>query len=138
MALARLPGRPAQGHPVVERAVVPDVGRLADHDAHPVIDEHPAANDRSRMDLDPRQPAGPVGQPAGEPPQPGAPEPMRYPTVPSECMQTWIAGQHLPLGSGGGVAVENDGDVFAKATEHTSIFPFPTGLLNYWGLDDTH
>jgi len=43
---------------VVQGAVVADLGGLAHHHAHAVVDEHPAADLRPGMDLDARQPAG--------------------------------------------------------------------------------
>ena len=48
-------------------------------------------------------------------------------------MEAGVAGQHLPSGSGGRVAIEDNGNVFTESTEHEDIFPYPTELLNYWG-----
>ena len=118
---------------MIERAIVGDFSGFADHDSHPVVDENPAPHRRPGMDLDSRQPARPVREPSGEPAQAEPPQPMGHPAVPDERMQPGIARQHLPPGAGGRVPVEYDGDIFAKAAEHTGIFPFPTGMLNYWG-----
>jgi hypothetical protein len=53
---------------VVERAVVADLGRLADDDAHAVVDEKAPADARAGMNLDagqePRQIAHQARQPA--------------------------------------------------------------------------
>ena len=52
-------------------------------------------------------------------------------------MEAGVAGQHLPSGSGGRVAIEDNGNVFTESTEHEDIFPYPTELLNYWGAPST-
>src|SRR5512135_3241873 len=44
MALAMLPGSAAQGHAVIHGHVVADLGRLADHHAHAVVDEEAPAD----------------------------------------------------------------------------------------------
>jgi hypothetical protein len=44
----------AQGHALVDRHVVAHLGRLTDHDPHPMIDEQPPPDPGSRMDLHPR------------------------------------------------------------------------------------
>ena len=51
VTLARILTRTAQGHAVVDRAVVADLGGLADDDTHAVVDEQAAANGRARVDL---------------------------------------------------------------------------------------
>ena len=53
--LALLLAGAAQGHALVEQNVVADFGGLADHHAHAVVDEEPAADRRAGMDLDARQ-----------------------------------------------------------------------------------
>jgi hypothetical protein len=67
MALALVPGRAAQGDAVIQRAFVLDHRRLADHHAHAVVDEHAAADRRSRMDLDAGNPAREMGQRTRQP-----------------------------------------------------------------------
>ena len=52
--------RAAERHALVDRAVIADLGRLADDDAHPVVDEDAPADRRARMDLDTGQPARPL------------------------------------------------------------------------------
>jgi hypothetical protein len=46
-------------------------------------------------------------------------------------MEARIAGQHLPGGACGGIALEYNGDVFAESIEHTTMLPYPTESLNY-------
>ena len=55
VALARREARPAQGHALIQGHVVPDLGRLADHDPCAMVDEQPLADARRRVDLDARQ-----------------------------------------------------------------------------------
>src|SRR5699024_10856513 len=45
----------AQRDPVVEHAVVADLGGLADHHAHAVVDEEPATDTGAGVDLDPSE-----------------------------------------------------------------------------------
>src|SRR5438477_4190419 len=122
----------AQRDAVIERAVVADLGGFANDDAHAVIDEHPPADDCARMDLDPGEPPAPMREPAGKPPLAPVPERMGDPAMPDQCVQPRVAGEHLPPGPSGRVAVEDDRDVFAKSAEHEGIFPYPSELLNYW------
>ena len=51
VALAAREARAAQRDPLVEGHVVADLGRLADHDAGPVVDEERFADPRRRVDL---------------------------------------------------------------------------------------
>ena len=58
---AREPGA-AEGDALVERHPVADLGRLADHDAGPVVDEQVGADPGRRMDLDPGHRPARVGE----------------------------------------------------------------------------
>ena len=62
VALAGLEAGAAERDALVERHVGAELGRLADHDAHPVVDEQAVADPRRRVDLDPGQRARHVGQ----------------------------------------------------------------------------
>jgi hypothetical protein len=68
----------AQRDALVDGAAVADLGRLADHHAHAVVDEHALTDLGAGVDLDARQPAREV---RGEAPsQPAVrPEPVRQP-----------------------------------------------------------
>jgi hypothetical protein len=46
-------------------------------------------------------------------------------------MQARIAGQHLPGGARGGIALEYDGNVFTESIKHSAMLPYPTESLNY-------
>ena len=60
-----------------QRHVLAHLGRLADDDAHPVIDEEARAENGRRVDLDAREKASDVRQEAGGDPEAATPEPVR-------------------------------------------------------------
>ena len=69
----------AQGDALIDRAVVADLGGLADDDADAMIDEQAAADLRAGMDVDRRQDAPEMRhEPAREMPA-APPEPMAKP-----------------------------------------------------------
>ena len=103
---------------MIERRVIADLRRLPDHHAHPVVDEHPSADGGAGMDLDARGPPAPVGQPARQPAEAMTPERMHHGPMPDQGMESRVAGEHLPGGPGGGIAVEDRMDVFAETSEH--------------------
>src|SRR5207244_5818553 len=74
VALLTLEARPRQAHALVERHVFPDLGRLADDDAHAMVDEEPRTEPSRRVDLDARQEPREVGEDAGRGYPAGAPE----------------------------------------------------------------
>jgi hypothetical protein len=121
MALALAPGGTAQRDAVIQRAFVLDHRSLADDHAHAVVDEDPATDGCPGMDLDTRDPAREMGNKTRQPAQTGAPKPVREP-MQRQCMEARIAGQHLPCGTGGGIAFENAGNVFTQMGEHGAVF----------------
>jgi len=56
----------AEGHAVVDGAVVADLRRLAEDDAHAVVDEQAAADLRAGVNLDAGLMPTPLADPAGE------------------------------------------------------------------------
>ena len=102
---------------MVERAVVADLGGLADDDTHAVIDEETPADSGAGVDLDAGQETANVRQKARKPSQPPAPEPVRH-AMEQQRMETRIAGDDLEARARGGVAVEDHADVFPKCREH--------------------
>src|SRR5437899_6446691 len=118
---------------MLKRAFVADLRGLPDDDAHSMIEEHPPPDGRARMNLDARQPASPMGEPASSPAPAPAPQPIGDGAVPDEGMQPRIASQHLPAAARRGIAFEHDGDVFAQPGEHDVIFAYPSVALKYWG-----
>src|SRR5207253_7212587 len=57
VALAFIPAGAAEGHTLVKRDVIADLGGFADHNAHAVVDKEAPTDPGPRMDLDPGQPA---------------------------------------------------------------------------------
>src|SRR5690606_4948731 len=76
MPFAVTSGPTAQGDAVVQHHVVADLRGLADHDAHAVVDEEPAADPCTRVDLDAGQPARELRAGAGRETQAAPPESM--------------------------------------------------------------
>jgi hypothetical protein len=110
--------------------VVADLGGLADHHAHAVIDEHSPPYARAGMDLDARQNAADVRRRATDPAQAMPPEPMRD-LVQPERMQARVARQHFPMIARRRIAVEDGIDVFSKSLEHSeSMLGYPTISVN--------
>ena len=74
----------AERDAVIEHHVVADLGRLADHDAHRVVDEEPPADRRARVDLDAGEQAGSTAeqQPGRQRSAVPLPHPVRQPVQP--------------------------------------------------------
>jgi hypothetical protein len=66
MAFSVRKTRTAERNALVNRGPVADFGGLADDHAHPVIDEHPFADFRRRMNLDAGQKTHDLRQEAGQ------------------------------------------------------------------------
>ena len=66
VALAVVLAGAPPGDPVVEQAVVADLGRLADDDAHAVVDNQPPADLRAGVDLNSRPAAAPLAHQPGQ------------------------------------------------------------------------
>src|SRR5207237_5450682 len=77
VAFTGIPRGAAESHTMIERAVVADLGGFADHHPHSMVDEYAASDGRPGMDLDSRQPATPVRQPAAQPSCPIGPQRVR-------------------------------------------------------------
>jgi len=121
MALGALGERGApQRHALVNGAVVADLGGLADHDAHAMVHEDAAADDRPGMDLDAGQKARQVRDKAAGPAQPVRPAPVRDAVHPQR-VQAGIAGDDFPGGARGRVAVADRLDVLAQAAQHALL-----------------
>jgi hypothetical protein len=107
----------AQGHALVDGAVVADLGHLANDHAHAVVDEDAPAKGGARVDLDARQPARDVRDESPQPLQAGKPARMR-PAVHHQRVQAGVAGEHLERRLGSRIAFQDAGDVFTQAGEH--------------------
>src|SRR5205814_4834645 len=104
VALLTLEARPRQAHALVERHVFPDLGRLADDDAHAMVDEEPRTEPSRRVDLDARQEPREVGEDTGRGYPAGAPEAVGD-AMEHESVDARIAEERLEAGAQGGVAL---------------------------------
>src|SRR5690606_11617260 len=84
----------AQSHAMIYRHVVTDIGGFTDDHAHTVINKQVFANTGAGMDFNPRQPAGGLGNEAGQQLPILLPEPMGQ-TVGQNGMKARIAEHDL-------------------------------------------
>jgi len=112
MPLAVLLAGSAERHALIERDILADNGRLANHHAHAVIDEKPAANLRSRMDFDGREQARNLRQPARQQKEIVVPQPVIHAIEPHR-MQAGVAEIHLQARLRRRIALEHGGNVLA-------------------------
>src|SRR3569832_947774 len=120
VSLALLPGRPAQGDAVIERAIVADLRRLADHHTHAVINEKAAADLGGGMELDAREPARESGDEAREPFESRVPELVTQAVI-QHRVHTGIRRDDLERRARRRVTVEHDTDVFTQSLKHKSL-----------------
>lgn len=100
-----------------EHDVVADHGGPADHDAHAVVDEDPAAEVRTGVDLHPGERPGGLGQQAGGQVQGRlAPHAVGHPVRP-HGVDARVAQRDLGERARGGVAPARDLQVLAQHTE---------------------
>src|SRR5690606_5167467 len=117
VALALAHRLPAERRAVEEQYVVPDHGRLADHDAHPVVDEQAAPDARTRVDLDPGEEARELRhEPGREAGGRVAPQPVRDPVRPHR-VQTWVGEGDLDPAARRGVPQLSRREVLAERRE---------------------
>jgi hypothetical protein len=114
-----LEARAAECHALEQGDVLPDLGGLADDDAHAVVDEEAGPELGRGMDLDAGEEPGDVRQeargdlPAAPPDRVG--EPMAH-----ERVDTRIAEEHLERGARGGVPFTHRLDVAPELRQHPS------------------
>ena len=116
MPLAAVARPSAERHTVVEHDVVAHFGRLADDDAHAVIDEEAAADRRAGVDLDAREPAHELRARARDESEAAPPEPV-VDTVGPDGVQTGVEERDLESAARGGVAELRRDEVFAHACD---------------------
>ena len=104
---------------MIKRHVITDLGGLADHHPHAVIDEEAPADARAGMDLDARQPPRNVGSEARQPLEVPAPQPVRHP-MNQAGVESGVAGDDLPGSTGRRVPIEHAPDVFPDRLQHCS------------------
>src|SRR3970282_1326982 len=112
--LSLVPARPPPRHAVVQRDGLPDLH------PHPMIDEKPFADRRSRMDLDSREGSRDVGDEPGENPDVALPEPVGE-VVEPYGVETGIAEEDLQHAACGRIPLEDDLDVVPDRSEHLPL-----------------
>jgi hypothetical protein len=121
MALGALVERgAAQRHALVDGAAVADLGRLADHHAHGMVEEHALADLGGRMDLDAGHPPRAVRDEAGGPLETVRPTGVR-PAMQHHGVKARVDRHHFPGAAGGRVAFEDAPDVGAQSREHRCL-----------------
>jgi hypothetical protein len=117
MPLALVPGCPAKRDAVIEGAIVPDLGRLADHYPHAVIDEEPPSDRGARVYFNAGQPAPDMRDEAPEPLQIRRPQKMAE-AMEHHGVESRVARDHFPGVPRSGIALEHDCNLLLQAAEH--------------------
>ena len=107
----------AQRDSVVNRAVVPHLGRLADHNAHAVIDEDASADAGAGMNFYSGQKAPDVTNPSCKSAPTLNPAPVRG-AMNGQSVQSGVAEEHLPGRACGRIAFKNGAHVFLDSFKH--------------------
>ncbi len=109
---------------MIEGAVIADLGGLADHDAHAVVNEQTAADRGARMDLDPRRHPSDMRDKAARKIPATHPQPMRH-AVEEQCLEAGITQHDFKARPGRGIArkrcVNLVAQVFEKHRRHYVI-----------------
>jgi hypothetical protein len=122
VTLVPLQARASQRDALVQQHVVADLGGLADHHTHAVVDHDPAADRGAGVYLDARQPAAQVRDEPGEQVEARPVQPVGDPVDP-ERLQPRVAEHDLGRRPRGGVTLEDRRDVLDE--------PLPQHRLDY-------
>src|SRR6185503_19972687 len=114
---------------LVNRHVVADLRRLADHHTHAVIDESAPADLRPRMGLDPGEEPAKVADEARQRGELALPQPMRQP-VDENRVKTRIRNRLFPRRPRRRIALEDCLDIFFKRLPHDRT----PGALEWWRI----
>src|SRR5882724_1983388 len=114
----------AEGHALEQGHVLADLRRLADDDAHAVVDEEAPPQLGRGMDLDPGEEATQVGHEAGEGIPARVPEAMRHAVNPDR-VDARIGQHHLELRARGGVTLHHRLHVVFHPLEHRLTLLLP-------------
>ena len=117
MTLSLFFARSAEGHTLIEGNIPSDLCRLTNDDARSMIDEKPFSDDRSRMDLNPRQEAPKVRDQARDQ-HPAAHKKCVGHTVQPDGMQPAVAEHHLGHALRRRVALKNDTNIAPDLCKH--------------------
>ena len=114
--------RSAQGHALINRAVIPHFRGFPDHDAHRMVKENPAANLGFRMDFNPGEKAAHLRDPAGKCRPALNRAPMRK-TMNHHRMKSRISKDDFRCTVSGRILFSNGGDEFASFFKHGDLKP---------------
>ncbi len=112
VALSVLLAGASESYSLIQGDVVSDHGRLANDDAHPVIDEQAAANLCRRMDFNPGEQTRHLRKPARGQEHPVIPEPVIDPVEPDR-VQPRVAQKYFHSRLRRGIVLDHVGHVFA-------------------------
>ena len=121
MALGLLPAHPAQGYAMIEGDIVADLGGLADHHPHAVVDEEALADCGAGVDLDAGQESAQVGAEAAEKKEFVLPEPVGDPVEP-DGVQPRITENHFQFAARCRVPVEDSLYILLQSIKHRLPF----------------
>src|SRR5690348_5125335 len=116
MALLLLEAGASQRYALVDKDVVADFRGLADHHAHPMVDEQSSPDGGAGMDFDAGDPTGKFAQKPAEKTEAMLPKPMRRAVHPDR-VQPRVGKHYFEHGARGRVAVENRLDVLAHPAD---------------------
>ena len=125
MALGALVQRCAsQRYSMIDGAIVTHFGRLTNHHAHAVIDEHSLAYFGAGVNFNTRKKAAPMGNPARQPPPAAVPATVGH-TVQHHGMKARVRKHHIPAAASRRIAFKNALDIGLDARKHLSSVPSP-------------
>ena len=113
VALPAVASAATECHAVVQHDVIADLGRLADHDAHAVVDEETASDGRAGVDLDAGEPASELRTGARDEARAPVPQHMHH-TVRPHGVQAWVQQSDLERSARGGVTQFCCDEIFAQ------------------------
>ena len=120
MALAGVLAGAAQGHAVVDGAVVADLAGLTEHDAHAVVDEQAPADGSTGVDLDAGAAASVLADPPGQKEPLVLVQPVRNAVI-DQNMKTGVQQNDLQHAACGGVLALDVPCIFQQTHEESSL-----------------
>ena len=119
VALAFFLAGPAQRNALIQQDVVADLGGLADHHPHAVVDEEPPADLCARVNLDPGGRAIDLRNNASQQNEARFVKPVRQP-MQQDGVEAGIAKEDFNRASGGGIASKDGVDLFPDCSKHAA------------------
>ena len=119
MSLAFIPARPAERHPVIERAIVADFGGFSDHHAHTMVNEEAPADFRTGMNFNSCKPAGKCRKKTRQPFRIEVPKPVCQ-MMHENRVHSRVGGDDLEGTARSGIALEYTLNIFSDSLQHRS------------------